>query len=270
MSHSMPPRDWGAIRWPDITPETARDWIAVLPIAAIEQHGPHLPLATDAIIAEAYLARVRETLDAGMPAVFLPLQAIGVSPEHASFPGTLSLPAPAAMAAWRAIGESVARAGVRKLVIVSSHGGNSAAMSLVAQELRARAGLFVATTAWHRFGCPAGLFDETEIRHGIHGGAIETSLVLASRPDLVRMERAANVVPSTVALAREAKWLGGREAPYAWMAEDLHASGAAGDATLASAEKGRLLLDHGARGFRELLGEVQAFDLSRLAQGPLG
>lgn len=270
MSHSMPPRDWGAITWPDITPETARDWIAVLPIAAIEQHGPHLPLATDVIIAEAYLARVRETLDPDMPAVFLPLQAIGISPEHASFPGTLTLPASAAMAAWLAISESVARAGVRKLVIVSSHGGNNAAMSLVAQELRAGAGLFVVTTAWHRFGCPTGLFDETEIRDGIHGGAVETSLVLASRPDLARMDRAANFVPSTATVAREAKWLGGRLAPYAWMAEDLHASGAAGDATLASAEKGRLLLDHGARGFRELLGEVRAFDLSRLARGPLG
>jgi creatinine amidohydrolase len=270
MSHSMPPRDWGAIFWPDIAPEKARDWIAVLPIAAIEQHGPHLPLGTDAIIAEAYLARVREILDAEMPAVFLPVQAIGISAEHASFPGTLTLPASAAMAAWQAIGESVARAGVRKLVIVNSHGGNSAAMSLVAQELRARAGLFVVTTAWHRFGYPAGLFDDMELRHGIHGGAVETSLVLASRPDLARMDKAANFTPSTVAVERDTKWLGGRTAPYAWMAEDLHASGAAGDVTLASAEKGRLTLDCGARGFCQLLKEVQGFDLGLIAQGPLG
>lgn len=270
MSLKLPPRDWEAIRWPEISPDTARDWIAVLPLAAIEQHGPHLPLGTDAMIAEAYLARARVMLRETLPVTFLPLQAVGISTEHTAFPGTVSLAPATAIAVWQAIGASVARAGVRKFVIVNSHGGNSAAINVVAQELRAAHALFVVTTAWHRFGYPAGLFEAAELRHGIHGGAVETSLMLAARPDLVRMDLAENFAPTSIAVERGARWLGaGRSGPYAWMAQDLHASGAAGDATLATPEKGDSALEHGARGFCELLEEVDAYSLDLLARGPL-
>src|ERR1700752_3518454 len=125
-----PPRDWNAISWPQVSAGDAARWIAVLPLAATAQHGPHLPLETDVLIGEAYLARVREMLPVAIPVTFLPLQPVGISTEHIDFPGTQTLPTDVALKEWMAIGESVARAGVRKLVIVTSHGGNSAAMSL--------------------------------------------------------------------------------------------------------------------------------------------
>jgi creatinine amidohydrolase len=156
----LPRRDWMEMTWPDIAGagEATRRWIAVLPLAAVEQHGPHLPLGVDSFIAEAYLSRVFAVLPADLPATFLPLQRIGVSVEHVDYPGTLSVSAAAAIAAWTAIGESLARAGLRKLVLVTSHGGNVAAMELTARDLRARLHMLVVTVGWHRFGYPDGTF----------------------------------------------------------------------------------------------------------------
>ena len=164
----------------------------MLPLAATEQHGPHLPVGTDVMIAQAYLARVRELLPDGLPATFLPLQPVGISTEHIGYPGTLTLPTETALKSWMALGTSVARAGIKKLVIVTSHGGNSAAMTLVAQDLRADHGLLVVTTSWSRFGVPDGLFPEPELRHGIHGGAVETSIMLARYAQQVRKQAIAD------------------------------------------------------------------------------
>jgi creatinine amidohydrolase len=266
---ALPPRDWCAIRWPEIADSQPERWIAVLPLAAIEQHGPHLPLSTDVDIAEAYLARVHELLPAELPASFLPLQAIGLSTEHLAFPGTLTLSAETALRVWTEIGDSIARAGVRKLVMVTSHGGNSAAMGLVAQELRARHRMLVVTTGWARFGVPDGLFAADELRHGIHGGAVETSIMLAHAPALVRTDRLAEFRPASLAMEQQYRWLSAqRPAPFAWAAEDVHPGGAIGDATAATAEKGRQLLDHGARAFCELLDDVHRFDLAALSNTP--
>ena len=160
---SLPPRDWTDIHWPDFTGSAPARWIAVLPLAATEQHGPHLPLGTDVMIAEAYLARVRELLPDSVPATFLPLQPVGISTEHIDYPGTLTLPTEVALRSWMALGESVVRAGVKKLVMVTSHGGNSAAMTLVAQDLRARHGLLAVTTSWSRLSAAGG----TVLRGGI-------------------------------------------------------------------------------------------------------
>ena len=264
-----PPRDWTAIHWQDVAQDDAARWIAVLPLAATEQHGPHLPLRTDVLIAEAYLARVRELLPQNIPATFLPIEEIGISTEHTDYPGTLTLSADVALRTWMAIGERVARAGIKKLVMVTSHGGNSAAMTIVAQDLRAQVGLLAVTTAWSRFGAPDGLFSAEELRHGIHGGAVETSIMLARYPHQVRSDAIQNFEPSSIAMEKKYRWLSThRPAPMAWQAQDLHPSGAAGDATQASAEKGERLLDHGARAFCELLADVDNFDLMKLAKAP--
>ncbi len=258
--------------WQELTDAgaaTAR-WIAVLPLAAVEQHGPHLPLGVDSFIAEAYVARVRNILPDELPVTFLPVQRIGVSVEHLAYPGTLTLSAATAIATWTELGESLARCGVRKLVLVTSHGGNTAAMELVARDLRARLGMLAVTVGWHRFGYPEGAFSVKEKKHGIHGGDIETSLMLAAVPETVRMEKAPNAIPATVAMALEFKWLGAyRPAGFAWMTQDINATGAIGDATLASAAKGEAALIHGAQAFVELLREVDRFDLTRLREGPL-
>jgi creatinine amidohydrolase len=267
---ALPKRDWMDMTWQDIAGAETVRWIAVLPLAAVEQHGPHLPLGVDTFIAEAYLARARDMLSEDIPVTFLPVQRVGVSAEHLSFPGTLTLPAATAIAAWTEIGESLARAGVRKLVLVTSHGGNVATMELVARDLRARLGMLAVTVGWHRFGYPDGTFSDDEKKHGIHGGDIETSLMLAAKPDAVRMDRAPNATPATIAMAKEFKWLGVyRPASFAWMTQDLNATGAIGDATLASAEKGEAALQRGGEAFVELLHEIDRFDLARLREGPL-
>jgi creatinine amidohydrolase len=269
MTSLIPPRDWTDIHWPDIAGARPARWIAVLPLAATEQHGPHLPLGTDVMIAEAYLAQVREILPDKIPATFLPVQPIGVSTEHLAYPGTLSLPAETALKVWIALGESVARAGIKKLVMVSSHGGNSAAMSLVAQELRARHGLLAVTTAWSRFGAPEGMFSAEELRHGVHGGAVETSIMLARYKQHVRTDAIAEFRPASIAMEQDYRWLSAhRPAPFAWQTQDLHPSGAVGDARQASADKGELLLEHGARAFCELLADVDKFDPQTFSAGP--
>ena len=187
---ALPRRNWMDMTWQEVAGAETGRWIAVLPLAAVEQHGPHLPLGVDAYIAEAYLARVEQILPAELPVTFLPVQRIGVSAEHLSYPGTLTFSAAAAIAAWTELGDSLARAGVRKLVLVTSHGGNVAAMEIVARDLRARLGMLAVTVGWHRFGYPDGAFTPEEKKHGIHGGDIETSLMLAAKPDTVQMDKA--------------------------------------------------------------------------------
>ena len=266
---NTPPRDWNAIRWPEVSAGDTARWIAVLPLAATEQHGPHLPLETDVMIGEAYLARVRELLSPALPVSFLPVERIGISTEHTDFPGTQTLSTGEALKAWMAIGESVASVGVKKLVMVTSHGGNVAAMMLVAQDLRAQHGMLAVTTSWSRFGAPEGLFSEDELRHGIHGGAVETSIMLARYPQAVRQDAVADFPSAGAAMEKEFRWLSTqRPAPFAWQAQDLNPSGAVGDSRQASAVKGARLLDHGAKAFCELLGDVDKFDVRRLAAGP--
>ena len=251
------------------TQEFARATIAVLPVAAVEQHGPHLPVGVDTYIAQAYLARVRAQLAQDSPVAFLPVQAVGASDEHRAFRGTLTLSPQTALAAFIEIGESVQRAGIRKLVIVNSHGGNIALIDLAARQLRVRHGMVAVHTSWGRFGYPEGLFGEEERTHGIHGGDIETSIMLAAYPHLVRRDRIANFIPATYAMERDYKHLRADfPAGFGWMTQDLQASGALGDASLATAEKGEAALDHGAQAFVELLRDVEKFDLARPTAGP--
>ncbi len=227
MTSMLPPRDWTDIHWPDIAGDEAARWIAVLPLAATEQHGPHLPLGTDVMIGEAYLARVRELLPANIPAMFLPLQPIGISTEHLYYPGTLTLPTEMALKTWTALGRTWRYAGIRKLVMVTSHGGNSAGMRLVAQDLRAKYGIFVVSTDGRASVRAEGLFSAEEVRHGIHGGAVETSIMLARYPECVRNEAIADFRPASIAMEKDYRWLSAhRPAPFAWLAQDLHDSGA--------------------------------------------
>jgi creatinine amidohydrolase len=266
---TIPPHDWSEIRLSEVEAAAARDWIAVLPLAATEQHGPHLPFETDTMIGRAYLARVREIVPRDLPVTFLPIEAVGISTEHLAYPGTQTLATDVALKKWMALCDSVARIGVKKLVIVTSHGGNSAAMALIAQDLRAKHDMLAVTTSWSRFGAPEGLFSAEELRFGIHGGAVETSIMLAAFPDSVRKERIANFESTEKKMTTEFRWLSaGRPAPFAWAMQDLNPAGAVGDATAATAEKGKALIEHGARAFVELLADVKKFDLARLAGQP--
>jgi creatinine amidohydrolase len=244
------------------THEFAAHRIAVLPVAAVEQHGPHLPVGVDTYIAEAYLQRVRALLPRDLPVVFLPVQAVGASDEHRAFRGTLTLSPETALRAFIEIGESVARAGIRKLVIINSHGGNIALIDLAARQLRVKHGIVAVHGSWGRFGYPEDLFSAAERTHGIHGGDIETSIMLAAYPQMVRREKIADFRPITYAMERDYGYLRADfPAGFGWMTQDLHASGAVGDASLATAEKGEAALDHGARAFVALLRDVERFAL---------
>ncbi len=195
--------------------------------------------------------------------------ATGTSEEHRAFPGTLTLSADTLIRVLTEIGESVHRAGVRKLVIANSHGGNVSAVDLVTRDLRVRLSMLTVACSWFGFGYPEGLFAQEEQVLGIHAGAIETSIMLAAHPALVRTERAQNFASAGIELAREFRYLGiDRPGRLGWMSQDLHASGAMGDASAATADKGKAAIEFGAHAFVELLGEVDRFDPARLKQGP--
>ena len=258
-------RFWTEMTAPDFQSGDMASAIAILPVAAVEQHGPHLPVGTDAEIMRGFLVRLAERLPERLCALILPMQSVGTSREHVQYPGTLTMTPETAIRVWIELGESVARAGCRKLVIANSHGGNTAVIDIVARELRVRHSMLVIPASLHRFGYPDGLFDAHERQHGIHGGDIETSLMLAYRPDLVRPEEITDFVPTSVEIAQNFQWLRATgPLSFAWMAQDLNETGAMGNAGKASADKGEQLADYVATAFIEFLQDVDAFDLTRL------
>ncbi len=244
--------------------------VALLPVAAIEQHGPHLPVSVDATINQGVVARLLELAPAGLPLLVLPMQSVGKSDEHLAYPGTLTLGFETLVRVWTEIGASVARAGIRKLVLLNSHGGQVAPMQVTARELRIRHRMFAVAASWFAFGAPDGLFDAEERRHGIHAGTMETAMMLALRPDLVRMEHARDFRPTTIELARTSPRLASLGAAgFGWQAQDMHPTGACGDAARATAEMGRACIDHAARELVELVREVSALSMSRLDTEPV-
>jgi creatinine amidohydrolase len=259
--------------WADMTTyefeALAADTVAVLPVAAIEQHGPHLPLYVDACLNQGVVERTVARLPGDLPVTFLPMQAVGKSNEHLAFRGTLSLSAETLIRVWTEIGESVHRAGIRKLVLLNSHGGQPQIMDIVARDLRVRLAMFVVCVNTSSFGRPAGLFPDQEARHGIHGGSSETSMMLALRPDLVRTEHRANFEPVSVAMESEYRYLTTEGAiGFGWQTQDLHPAGACGNALDADAARGNQILDHIAGGLLGLLHEVHRFPLERIKTRP--
>jgi creatinine amidohydrolase len=265
---ALPTKFWAEMAWTDFRDADMGAVIAVLPVAAIEQHGPHLPVGVDSFIMEGYLRAAIERLPDDLPVLVLPLQAIGKSNEHVAFPGTLTFSTETVIRAWQEIGESVHRAGVRKLVLVNSHGGNIPALDIVARELRVRLTMLAVVVSWSRFGYPETLFSAAETIHGIHSGAAETSLMLAFRPELVRHAAMRNFVPNSVAIAEEFTQLRVTQPiGFGWMAQDVGPDGAMGDAASGTSAKGAAACQHGADAFVDLLRDVERFDLARLAPG---
>ncbi|QMU58617.1 MAG: creatininase family protein [Boseongicola sp.] len=226
--------------------------IAILPTAAIEQHGPHLPTGTDTMIAQGMIDELCRQCPDNLDIRILPIQAVGKSNEHLHAPGTLTLTAETALTAWREIGLSVARAGVRKLVIVNSHGGNLDLISILSRELRVQAGMLAVKSQWFGFGAPKGIYSDRENAYGIHGGDRETSLMLHFRPDTVDMSKAIDF--ASTAEAATIPPIG--PLSYGWVASDLNPAGTVGEAHLATAEKGERTCKHQIKGFVDLLQTV--------------
>ena len=231
--------------------------IAVLPVAAIEQHGPHLPVSTDTAIMQGMLEETFGRLPDGLDVRFLPIQTIGKSDEHIRQPGTLTLPPIALIEAWTEIGASVARTGIRKLVVINSHGGNEEVIGIVTRQLRVRFDMLAVKTSWEKLGVPPELFSEVEIKQGIHGGDLETSLMLHFWPELVDMAKARNFHSSFAHAAGEFELLRptGPQA-FAWLAEDLNEAGVVGNAAAATADKGRAVAEYQTERFVRLLQDV--------------
>ena len=233
--------------------------IAILPTAAVEQHGPHLPVGVDTYINEGLCTLLAERCPDDLDIRLMPVMAVGKSNEHLWAPGTLTLSAETALKAWTEIGLSVARAGVRKMLIVNSHGGNTDLISIVSRELRVQAGMYCVRMGWGAGGVPDGIYSPQEIAQGIHGGDNETSLMLHFRPETVDMSQ-----------AKDFRWTHNQgDIPpvgpiaHGWIASDVHPDGVAGEAHLATAEKGETTAEAYVDHVIGVLRQISEQDISR-------
>lgn len=262
---------WPSRRWADVS---ARDFalaqrsglaaqtVAILPVGAVEQHGPHLPLKVDTALVEGVVDAALPLMAADVPVLVLPTQAIGLSLEHEDYAGTLSLSPATLLAVWTELGGCVARAGVKKLLIFNAHGGNVSSMDIVARQLRMQCGLLVYHSSWFNLPQPAGVneaFSAHEHRFGVHGGETETSMMLHLAPELVRMEHARNFASSSEVRARQFPVLGnGKSAKLGWAMQDYNPQGAAGNAAAADAQRGQALVQGAAASLAQLCTEIHA------------
>jgi len=246
--------------------------VAVLPVAATEQHGPHLPVSVDTTLVNGVIDAALPHLPPELPVLFLPTQQVGKSNEHIRFPGTLTLSAQTLIAVWMELGACVARAGIRKLVLFNSHGGQVSVMDIVARDLRSAHDLIVFSANWYTLplgDAVNGLFAAQEHRFGIHAGDMETSMMLALRARYVDMAQAQDFQTSAQERARDYPILGnGSSAKLGWQIQDYNAFGAAGNATLASAAKGQAVLDAAGLQLARLLQEVSMLPSSTLNPTP--
>lgn len=253
----MMSRRWDELTTEDVAALDRARTVAVLPVAAVEQHGPHLPLGTDAMINDGVLARALASAPADSPMLVLPLLSIGASGEHRDFPGTLSLSARTLLDLVTDVAEGVFRAGLRKLVLFNSHGGQPQVLEMVAQDLRTRHGMIVVVANAWRMMDRDSVLPPAEREAGLHAGGFETALMLHLRPDLVRRDKLRDFPSRARALEKDYPSLaaGGRVA-FAWQAQDLNPSGAVGDARLGTAEMGRTLVDGAAARLLRLVEEL--------------
>ncbi|MBN9019060.1 MAG: creatininase family protein [Rhizobiales bacterium] len=266
MTAALPP----SRLWMDLTTVEAAalppETVALLPVTAVEQHGPHLPVGTDAYINRGIVARMLDMLPRDVPLLVLPEQTVGTSEEHRDFAGSLSHRPARLIEIWTDVLSCITNSPVRRLIIFNSHGGQTGLLAPATLELRVRQGLFAAYASWFDAGYPEGLFTDEEIHYGLHGGTIETSLMLAIRPDLVRMGKIADFPSRAIELDTTTRHLSanpgyGRLGGFGWKALDLQATGVTGNAAAATAEAGQKLLDHLAAALAALVTDMTAASL---------
>jgi creatinine amidohydrolase len=257
----MPARFWHDLTWPEFAALDAVRAVALLPIAATEQHGPHLAVSVDTTINEGVVRAAMALIPDDVTLLVLPTQAIGISVEHGRFPGSLTVSAETAIAAWTEIGASVARAGIRRLLLLNSHGGQPQAAEIVCRRLRIAHRMFAATAMWDRITTLADLVSPNERRFGIHAGQLETALMLALAPERVRADRVRDFANATAAWDGNAQLRADGAVAFGWQAQDLNPSGAVGNAAAATAELGAAVLARAAQAVARLVGEIAAVDV---------
>ena len=237
-------RNFAYLTWAQVDALSREETLLVLPTAAIEQHGPHLPLATDTLINNLLLGRALARMPAEAPVYALPAVCYGKSNEHLGFPGTMSVSAATFQAVVRDLGASVAAAGFRKLVLYNTHGGNSSLIDVLARDLRAELGL----RTFCLYGAAGAAFtglSAQERAYGFHAGEVETALLLSATPELVRSSEytwnyIAQIAQPDVLLPENGP------ATFAWLTRDIAASGVMGDPRPATAENGARWIDEAA------------------------
>lgn len=240
--------------------------IAILPLGAHEYHGPHLPVTTDAIIAESFAKRLAVQSSKTHKIISLPVEEIGYSIEHKDRPVTKTLGYSEAIDRWVSLGADCYQKGIKKLLILNAHGGNSPLMNIVITELRCRFNMLAVATSWGRFGLPENLITPEDKQFDIHAGFIETSLMLYLAPDDVKMEEARNFSNRQKEFQQKFEYLRAY-GPFAfgWKMHDLNKDGAAGNALKANAEAGKAIFDHALAGFTGLIEDMFAFDVDELS-----
>ncbi len=258
-----PNRDYGLMSAAEIDAADTSRWIAVLPLGAHEQHGPHLPFETDTIIAAGIACRLAGALDDSLPVTFLSTEPVGYSIEHMDFRGSKTLAYDEAIERWVSIGSKLAEQGIRKLLLLNAHGGNSPLMTIVATELRVRCQMLCVATSWTRFITSGAEISPDEKALGIHGGDLETSVMLALSEEQVRMDLADNFSSYQKVLSENYSHLRAY-GPHAfgWKIQDLNSDGVTGDASIATAEKGERFLTEAVTGLQQLIADIDRFDLS--------
>ncbi len=255
---------WAEVSTHDFARAQAEGWlaqtVAILPVGATEQHGPHLPLGVDTSLAEGILEAALAQLSSTVPVLVLPTQPVGFSAEHLAFPGTLSLQPATLLALWTELGACVARSGIRKLLIFNAHGGNVSSMDIVARQLRQQCGLLVYHCSWFNLPLPQPvqtLCSAHEQRFGVHGGQVETAMMLHLAPEQVAMEQAQDFASTSAERAARYPVLGnGKSAKLGWAMQDYNPQGAAGNAAAASAEQGQAWVEAAATSLAQLLVEI--------------
>lgn len=263
-----PDRFFPYLTWTEIQNMPDKDNVVVLqPVGAIEQHGPHLPLIVDAAIATAVLGKALEQLEPEIPAYVLPTLCYGKSNEHWHFPGTITLSAQTLMDTLMEMGESVYRAGFRKLALVNGHGGQPQIMEMVARDLHQRYEDFMVFPlfVWRVPHLPMELLTAKEAELGIHAGDAETSLLLSILPDQVRMDAAVCEYPQQLPVDSLLSMEG--KLPFAWTTRDLSRSGVLGDATAATQEKGDRFLAALAQGWAQVIRDIYSFQQPKAWKG---
>lgn len=226
--------------------------VAVIPLAAMETHGPHLPLGTDGLIAEGILAGAAKRISAR--AVSLPTQWLGASVEHGDHPGTLSCEPEQLIAAIVSLGEGLAAAGIKRVVLFNGHGGNIALGSIAALKLRTRLDMLAASAHWLDFGLPVGLTTPAPLAGDVHGGWVETSVMLHLAPQIVKMEAA----KANEAVAPALSLFPHGPIAWGWKMDDLGKGGWIGRPDLATPALGKALVDHAAASLAKLIDELAA------------
>jgi creatinine amidohydrolase len=258
-------RDWWDLTTRDFAEMDFSNAVALLPVAAIEQHGPHLPVRVDAAINAGIVEAARPLVPSDIDLLILPAQHVGKSNEHAAFPGTLSIAYETLGRLWFDLAESAHRAGCRRLIFFNSHGGQPQLVDIVCRELRVRLGMFAVNCAWYNVVEMSDLFDTVELRHGIHGGAVETSIMLHLHPGLVKMSEAVNFPSTAQIVERENRVLRVEGAVgFGWQTQDLNTQGACGNAAKADARTGAILVERAAQALTTLIGEVARYPLGQL------